>query len=147
MPGTPPQDALGIAIQRAQHLAGAVAFDEQRGAARADVLDGLEIGRDRRVADGLEDPHALDGELPPVARVAAPAAPDRHRLALAHVAERAHEHGRVAVLADRVEHREVPVGDGPANVHDLRDQLAGRRVAGRSVLRAVCHRHQSGRRP
>ena len=134
------QHALGVAVDRGEHLAGAVAVDEQRGAARADVLDGLQVGRDRRVADGLEDPHALDAELPAVARVAAPAAAGRDRLALAHVAERADEHDLLALVGDRVEHREVAVGQAPAHAHDLRDQLAGRGIAGRGVLLAVRHR-------
>jgi hypothetical protein len=58
-------------------------------------------------------------------------------LTLAHVAERADEHDLLAVVGDRVEHREVAVWQAPADVHDLGDQLAGRRIAGRSVLRAV----------
>ena len=39
------QHALGVAVDRREHLAGAVALDEQRGAARTDVLDGLQVGR------------------------------------------------------------------------------------------------------
>ena len=136
------QHPLGIAIDRGEHLAGAVAIDEQRGAARADVLDGLQVGRDRGVADGLEDPHALDAELPTVTRMAAPAAAGGDRLALAHVPERADEHDRLAVVGDGVEDREVAVGQAPAHAHDLRDQLAGRGIAGSGVLLAVRHRRQ-----
>ncbi len=73
-----------------------------------------------------------------MARMAAPAAADRHRLTLADVPQRADEHDCLTIVADRVEHGEVTVGHGPADVHDLRDQFAGRRVAGR-ILRVVGH--------
>ena len=69
--------------------------------------------------------------------MAAPAAAGCDRLALAHVPERADEHDRLAVVGDCVEHREVPVGDAPAHAHHLGDQLAGRGIAGRGILRAV----------
>ena len=141
------QHALRIAVDGGEHLACAIAVDEQRGPARADVLDGLQVGGDGGVADRLEDPHALDAELPPVAWVAAPAAAGRDRLALAHVRERADEHDRLAFAGDRVEHREVAVGNAPAHAHDLRDQLRGRGIARRGVLLAVRHRAQCGMTP
>ena len=65
-------------------------------------------------------------------------------LALANVPERADEHDRLAVVADAVEHREVAVGQAPADAHHLRGQLAGRGITRRGVLRAVGHRDQSG---
>ncbi len=141
------QHALGVALQRGEHLAGAVAVDEQRGAARPHVLDGLQEGRHRGVADRLEDPDALHGELPAVARVAAPAAARRDRLALAHVPERADEDDRLAVVGDGVEHGEVAVVDAPANPHDLGGELGRRRVARRGVLRALGHPVKSGMGP
>ncbi len=48
MPGTDAQDALGVAVDRRQHLVGAEALDQPRGAERADVLDRLQVGEQRR---------------------------------------------------------------------------------------------------
>ena len=82
-----------------------------------------------------------------MARMAAPAAARGDGLALAHVAERADEDDRLAVVGDRVEHGEVAVVDAPADPHDLGDELAGRRVARRGVLRAIGHHAKSGTAP
>ncbi len=43
------QDAFGVAVDRGEDVAGAVALDEQRRAVGADVLDALEVGPDRVV--------------------------------------------------------------------------------------------------
>ena len=51
------QHALGVAVDRVEHLVGAVALDEPDRRERPDVLDRLEVGADRVLADGLLHPH------------------------------------------------------------------------------------------
>ena len=133
------QDAPGVAIDLRQHLAGAVARDERGCAVRADVLDALEVRGDRVVAHRLEDPCTRGRELPAVASVAAPAAAHGERLALADVRQRTDEHDRLAVVADRIEDREVAGGVAPAHARDLRRQLARRRITRRGMLEGLCH--------
>ena len=124
-----PEDLLGVAVDRRQHLAGAEALDEPHGGERPDVLDALQVRADRVVADGLLHPHARGLKLPAVTRMALPAAVDGDRLALVDVRQRPDDHDVVAVVGARVEHGEVAVGHAPAHARDLDGQLAGRDVA------------------
>ncbi len=83
------------------------------------MLDRGQVGQQRRLADRLEDPHALDRELPAVARMAAPVAADLDRLARVHVGQRADEHDLLALVGHAVEHREVAVVEAEAHRGDL----------------------------
>ena len=111
MPGTVAQDALGVAVDRREHLVGAEALDEPDRRDRADVLDALEVGAHRVVADRLEHAHAVGAET--ASRGAAwrrqppPTATDSPSWTCA---ERADEHDLLALVGDGVEHREVAVG-------------------------------------
>ena len=133
------EDALGIAVDRRQDLVGAEPLDETDRRDGSDMLDALEVGADRVLADRLEHAHALGLKLPAVAGVAAPAARDRDRLALAHVRERTDEHDLLALVGDRVEHGEVALGDAPAHPADLDVELGRRDVVRRLVLFELGH--------
>src|SRR3954465_2865776 len=112
-----------VAVDLVEDRLDPVAVDEPRGAADANVLDRVQVGEHRRLALRLADPDALDGELRPVLRMAAPIARDVDRLARVHVRERARQDDLLALVADAREHGEVALVEGVANGGDLDRQL------------------------
>ena len=105
-----------------------MAVDEPGGAADADVLDRVQVREDRCLALGLADADALDGELRPVARMAAPVARDVDGLARVDVRERAGEDDLLALVADAREHGEVALLEGVAHRRHLDRQLGHSRA-------------------
>jgi hypothetical protein len=122
-PGHLAQRPAGVAVDRGEHLLGAVALEQPRRTANADVLDRGQVGQQRGLALGLAHAHPLDGELRPVLGMPAPRAPDVDRLAGVDVGERAGQHDLVALVADAVQHGEVALLEGVAHRRHLHRQL------------------------
>ena len=95
-----------------------------------DVLDRVQVGEHRGLARRLAHADALDRELRPVARMAAPVARDVDGLARVDVRERAREDDLLAVVADAGEHGEVALLEGVAHRRHLDRQLWHRAAHG-----------------
>ena len=108
-----------VAVELGQDALGAVALDEPRRAARADVLDARQVRLERRDARRLLQPDPVGRELAPVARVLAPGALDQDGLARLDVRERPGDRDLVALVGDAGEHGEVLAVGPPADRGDL----------------------------
>ena len=114
---------MGVAVDGVEDALDAVAVDEPGGAADAHVLDRVQVGEHGGLARRLPHADALDRELGPVARMAAPVARDVDGLARMDVREGAREDDLLAVVADAGEHGEVALLEGVAHRRHLDRQL------------------------
>ena len=127
------QRALGVAVDRGEHLAGAVVLEQPLRPARADVLDRPQVGQQRLLGGRRAQAGLAHREAPAVAGVLLPGAGQLDLLALVHVRERADGHDLLALLGDADDDGEVPVGRAPAHGRDLHGQLARVDVEGLHV--------------
>ena len=114
-----------------------MAVEQLARAARADVLDALEVGEQRRVARRRDRLGDLDADLEAEAAVLLPRAAHADALARLEVGERPDEHDLVAVAVG-VDDREARLVARPAQPDDV--DLVLERRAGRALDQAVRRR-------